>query len=127
VNNKVALAIEGKPLRTVLRWQLYATAAAMSLAALWAGLHGALSALAGGLISVAAGAAFGCIASHSRKRTAGEVLRALYRAEASKVGLIVLLLWVTLRNYEQIVHGAFFSTFILTIIFFSMAIVVRDR
>jgi ATP synthase protein I len=123
----VALAIEGKPIRTVLRWQLYATAAAMSLAAFWVGLHGALSALAGGLISVAAGAVFGCIATHSKKRTAGEVLRALYRAEASKVGLIVLLLWVTLRNYEQIVHGAFFSTFILTIIFFSMAIVVRDR
>jgi F0F1-type ATP synthase assembly protein I len=125
--NKVALAIEGKPLRIVLRWQLYATAAAMSLAAFWGGLHGALSALAGGLISIAAGAVFGCIATHSRKRTAGEVLRALYRAEAAKVGLIVVLLWVTLRNYEQIVHGAFFATFILTIIFFSMAIVVRDR
>jgi F0F1-type ATP synthase assembly protein I len=125
--SRVALAIEGKPIRTVLRWQLYATAAAMSLAAIWMGLHGALSALAGGLINVAAGAVFGCIATHSRKRTAGEVLRALYRAEAGKVGLIVVLLWVTLRNYEQIVHGAFFSTFILTIFFFSMAIVVRDR
>ena len=125
--NKVALAIEGKPLRTVLRWQLYATAAAMSLAAFWVGPHGALSALAGGLINVAAGAVFGCIATHSRKRTAGEVLRALYRAEASKVGLIVVLLWLTLSNYEQIVHGVFFGTFILTIIFSSMAIVVRDR
>lgn len=125
--SRVALAIEGKPIRTVLRWQLYATAAAMSLAAIWMGLHGALSALAGGLINVAAGAVFGCIVTHSPKRTAGEVLRALYRAEAGKIGLIVILLWVTLRNYEQIVHGAFFSTFILTIFFFSMAIVVRDR
>jgi ATP synthase protein I len=125
--NKVALAIEGKPIRTVLMWQLYATAAAMSLAAIWVGLHGALSALAGGLISVAGGAVYGCIATHSKKRTAGEVLRALYRAEASKVGLIVVLLWLTLRNYEQIVHGAFFSTFILTVVFFSMAIAVRDR
>jgi F0F1-type ATP synthase assembly protein I len=120
--NKVALAIEGKPIRTVLRWQLYATAAAMSLAGFWLGFHGALSALAGGLINVAAG-----VATHSRKRTAGEVLRALYRAEASKVGLIVVLLWLTLRNYEQVVHGVFFSTFILTIIFSSMAIIVRDR
>jgi ATP synthase protein I len=125
--NKVALAIEGKPIRTVLRWQLYATAAAMSLAGLWLGLHGALSALAGGLINVVAGAVFGCVATHSRKRTAGEALRGLYRAETSKVGLIVVLLWLTLRNYEQIVHGVFFGTFILTVIFFSMAIVVRDR
>jgi ATP synthase protein I len=125
--NEVALAIGGKPIRTVLKWQLYATAAAMSLAAIWMGLHGALSALAGGLINVAAGTVFGFVATHSRKRTAGEVLRAAYRAEASKVGLIVVLLWLTLRNYEQIVHGVFFSTFILTIIFSSMAIVVRDR
>jgi ATP synthase protein I len=125
--NKVALAIEGKPIRTVLRWQLYATAAAMLLAAFWMGLHGALSALAGGLINVAAGAVFGWVATNSKKRTAGEVLRALFRAEASKVGLIVVLLGLTLLHYEQIVHGAFFSTFILTIIFFSMAIVVRDR
>jgi ATP synthase protein I len=125
--NSVALVNEGKPIRTVLRWQLYATAASMLLAALWVGLHGALSALAGGLINVAAGAVFGWIATHSRKRTAGEVLRALYRAEASKVGLIVVLLWLTLLHYKQIVLVAFFGTFILTVIFFSMAIVVRDR
>ncbi|MGZ8155424.1 MAG: ATP synthase subunit I [Burkholderiales bacterium] len=123
----MALVNEGKPIRTVLRWQLYATAASMLLAALWVGLHGALSALAGGLINVAAGAVFGWIATHSRKRTAGEVLRALYRAEASKVGLIVVLLWLTLLHYKQIVLVAFFGTFILTVIFFSMAIVVRDR
>ncbi|MGZ8204141.1 MAG: ATP synthase subunit I [Burkholderiales bacterium] len=123
----MALVNEGKPIRTVLRWQLYATAASMLLAALWVGLHGALSALAGGLINVAAGAVFGWIATHSRKRTAGEVLRALYRAEASKVGLIVVLLGLTLLHYKQIVLVAFFGTFILTVIFFSMAIVVRDR
>ena len=125
--NKVALANEGRPIRTVLRWQLYATAAAMLMAGFWIGFHGALSALAGGLINVVAGAVFGCIATHSKKRTAGEVLRALYRAEAGKVGLIVVLLWLTLMHYKQIVHGAFFGTFILTVFFFSMAIVVRRR
>ena len=125
--NRVALANEGKPIRTVLRWQLYATAAAALIAAFWVGLHGALSALAGGLINVAAGAVFGWIATHSKKRTAGEVLRALYRAEAGKVGSIVVLLWLTLMHYKEIVHGAFFGTFILTVIFFSMAIVVRGR
>ena len=30
-------------------------------------------------------------------------------------------------HYKQIVHGAFFGTFILTVFFFSMAIVVRRR
>lgn len=125
--NSVALVNEGKPIRTVLRWQFYATAASMSIAGFWMGRHGALSALLGGLINLTAGAAFGWIAAHSRKRTAGEALLALIRAEASKVGLIVVQLWLVLVHYKQLVLAPFFGTFILTVIFFSMAFFVRDR
>ena len=121
------LFIEGKPLRTVLRWQVYATATSMFIAGLWFGRHGALSALLGGLINVAAGAVFGLVATRSRKRTAGEALIALMRAEAGKVVLIVLQLWLVLANYKQLVLAPFFCTFILTVIFFSMAFFVRDR
>ena len=121
------LFIEGKPLRTVLRWQVYATAASMLIAGLWFGRHGALSALLGGLINVTAGAVFGLVATRSRKRTVGEALIALMRAEAGKVALIVLQLWLVLVNYKQLVLAPFFGTFILTVIFFSMAFFVRDR
>ncbi|MGZ5090573.1 MAG: ATP synthase subunit I [Burkholderiales bacterium] len=121
------LLIEGKPLRTVLRWQVYATATSMFIAGLWFGRHGALSALFGGLINVTAGAVFGLVATRSRKRTAGEALIALMRAEAGKVVLIVLQLWLVLANYKQLVLAPFFGTFILTVIFFSMAFFVRDR
>jgi ATP synthase protein I len=123
----VPLLIEGKPLRTVLRWQLYATVASMFLAGFWLGQHGAYSALMGGLINVLAGAVFGWVATRSRKRTAGEALLAMMRAEASKVALIVLQLWLVLVHYKQLVLVPFFGTFILTVIFFSMAILVRDR
>ena len=121
------LLVEGKPLRTVLRWQLYASAASMLIAAIWVGPHGALSALLGGFINVAAGTVFGWVAAHSRKSTPAEALLALIRAEAAKVVLIVLQLWVVLVNYKQLVVAPFFGTFILTVIFFSFAIFVRDR
>ena len=118
---------EGKPIRTVLRWQLYATAASMLIAGLWVGLHGVLSALLGGLVTVTAGAVFGWVATRSSKRSPGEVLRALLRAEAGKVGLIVLQLWLVLAYYKQVVMAAFFGAFFLTVIIFSMAIFVRNR
>ena len=121
------LLIEGKAIRTVLRWQLYATAAAMLLAGMWLGPHGAASALLGGLINLTAGAVFGWVATHSRKATAGETMLALLRAEAAKVGLIVAQLWAVLVTYKQLVLAPFFGTFILTVIFFSMAFFVSDR
>jgi F0F1-type ATP synthase assembly protein I len=99
----------------------------MLLAAFWWGLHGAISALFGGLINVAAGTVFGLVATHSRKRTVGEALIALARAEAGKVALIVLQLWLVLAYYKPLMPAPFFGTFILTVIFFSMAIFVRER
>lgn len=121
------LLIEGKPIRTVLRWQVYATAASMLIAGYWFGLHGALSALLGGLINVTAGAVFGWVATRSRKRTAGEALVGLMRAETGKVALIVVQLWLVLVHYKQLVPAPFFGTFIMTVILFSMAIFVRYR
>ena len=118
---------EGKPVRTVLRWQLYATAASMSIAALISGFHGALSALLGGLVNIVAGAVFGWVATRSARKTAGEAMLAVLRAEALKVALIVLQLWLVLTYYDEIVSGAFFGTFVLTVILFSMAIFVRNR
>lgn len=91
------------------------------------GLHGACSALLGGLINVAAGTVFGCLAPRGGNRSAGEALVALMRAEAAKITLIVVQLWLVLALYQQLVTVFFFGTFILTVFFFSMAIFVRSR
>lgn len=99
----------------------------MSIAGLWMGPHGAASALLGGLVNMTAGAVFGWVATRSSKRSPGEVLLALLRAEAGKVGLIVIQLWLVLAYYKQVVMAAFFGTFFLTVILFSMAIFVRNR
>ena len=119
--------IEGKPVRTVLRWQLYATAASMLTAGLWMGLHGALSAFLGGFINLSSGAVFGWVATRSRKSTAAEAMLGVVRAEAAKVALIVAQLWAVLVSYSELELAPFFDTFVLTVIFFSMAFFVRDR
>jgi F0F1-type ATP synthase assembly protein I len=123
----VALRIAGKPVRTVLKWQLYTTAALMLIAGYWWGPNGALSALSGGLINLTAGTVFGLIATHSSRRTLGEAMTALMRAEVGKVALIVAQLWVVLVYYKQLMLAPFFVTFIVTVICFSMAIFVRER
>ena len=123
----MSLLIERKALRTVLRWQVYATVASMLLAGMLMGIHGALSALAGGFINIVAGTVFGVVATRSRKRTAAEAMIAVARAETAKIVLIVALMWLTLAGYRELVQAPFFATFVLTVIFFSMAIFVRDR
>jgi F0F1-type ATP synthase assembly protein I len=109
---------------------LYATAASTLIAGLWMGSHGAASALAGGLVNVVAGAVYGLVAWKSSSRTnrsVGDALIAVMRAEAVKIALIVIQLWLVLAYYKQLMLGPFFGTFVLTVIFFSMAIFVRER
>ena len=116
----------GRPVLTVLRWQIAATAALVAVAALVVGTHGALSALAGGLISIVAGTAAALVASMGSKKSAGGVLMGALRAEAVKVGLAVLLLWLVLVNYGEAVVGALIATFVVTLLIFAMAFFVRD-
>jgi ATP synthase protein I len=124
---RVALLIGGKPIRTVLRWQLYATIVSALIAVYWQGSHAAYSALLGGFINIAAGAVFGWMVARGDSSTAGEALHVLFRAEASKVILIVAQLWLVLAAYREIVLAAFFGTFFLTVILFAMAFIARER
>jgi len=115
-----------KPIRTVLRWQLLATAALMLVAAAWVGTPGALSAALGGSVSVFSGLAAAVVASLGRAGSAGEVLLVALGAEAVKIGLIVVLLWLALTMYRDIVVLAFIGTFTATALIFAMAFFVRD-
>ncbi len=115
-----------KPVLTVLRWQLAATAALVLLGALIAGEHGAASALAGGLISITAGLASAAVASMGNTKSAGGVVMGALRGEAVKLGLAVLLLWLVLVNYSQAVVGALIASFVVTLLIFAMAFFVRE-
>lgn len=115
-----------KPIRTVLRWQLIATAALTLAGGILAGVDGALSAALGGAVSVCAGWVAAVVASKGKAQTAGEVLIAALMAEGVKIGLIVILLWLVLATYEGVVAPAFFGSFLVTVLIFGMAFFVRE-
>ena len=116
----------GKPVLTVLRWQLAATGALALAAALVAGRHGAVSALAGGFVSITAGLAAALVASMGNAKSAGGIVLSALRAEVVKLGLAVLLLWIVLVNYAEAVVGVFVGAFLVTMLIFAMAFFVRD-
>jgi ATP synthase protein I len=115
-----------RPIRIVLRWQLIVTAVLTLVAALLWGRDGAISAALGGAVNVVAGWVFGWRVAQGGARSAGEALRTALRAEAMKVLLIIAGLWLVLANYRDIVHAAFFTSFVITVGVFAAAIAVRD-
>jgi len=122
--------LKTKPIRTVLRWQLIATAAVAAVAGVWVGWQGALSAALGGLVNVSAGIAYALLLGLGLRVTrgpdVGTSLVAMFRAEAGKLLLIVAQLWLVLSIYKELVPAAFFSAFVITVVIFSMAFFVRD-
>jgi len=115
-----------KPIRTVMRWQAAATLAITLTAALVLGMHGAISAAAGGGISLCAGAIAGWVASRSHGGSAGGVLVSALRAEAIKIGVSMLLLWLLLKSYDEAMVGVVIGSFLVTMLIFTMAFFVRD-
>ena len=116
----------GRPVRTVLKWQVIATVVLILLAWLWGGAEAALSAALGGAVSVCAGGMSALVAAAGKTQSAGGVLIAALLAEGVKIGLIVVLLWTVLVMVDDLVMPAFFGSFFTTILLFSMAFFVRE-
>jgi|SRR3990172_115839 len=123
---RAANSIASRPIRTVLRWQVYITVALALVAAGWTGIHGAISALLGGMIIVTAGLVYAILISGRRAKSAGETLRTLVKAEAGKIALIVLQSWLVLTTYDGVVVTVFFAVFFIAVLVFPMALLVRD-
>lgn len=121
-----SLGLLRKPIRTVLRWQIIATAVVTLAGGILAGVDGALSAALGGAVSICAGLASAVVASKGRAHTAGDVLVGALMAEGVKIGLIVLLLWLVLATYQGVVATVLFGSFITTVLVFGLAFFVRD-
>ena len=116
-----------KPIRTVLRWQLFATAALTLLAGVMAGAHGAFSAALGGAVSVVAGWVSAAVAMTGKADSAGGGLVTALKAEGVKLGVIAILLWLVLVAYSEVVVPVFLGSFIATVLIFSMAFFVREH
>jgi ATP synthase protein I len=115
-----------RPIRIVLGWQVIVTAALTLVASLLWGLDGAVSAALGGGVNLLAGWAYGWRVSQGEAGSAGEALRTMFRAEAIKVLLILAGLWLVLQQYKDVVHVAFFATFVITVGVFAAAIAVPE-
>ena len=115
-----------RPIRTVLWWQVAATAALTLAGALLAGVHGAVSAAMGGAVSIIAGWVSAVVAARGKAQSAGGVLVSALKAEAVKIGLIVLLLWLVLATYDEVVAPALLGSFVITVLIFTMAFFVRE-
>ena len=115
-----------KPIRYVLKWQALATLAIAVVAGIWAGVHGAVSAVLGGVVNLSACVVYAFVLGLGKPASAGATVVALFRAEASKVLVIVLQLWLVLATYRDIVLPAFLATFVITVFLFGVALLVRD-
>ncbi len=116
-----------QPIRTVLRWQLLATALAVVILGWLAGTHGAISAALGGAISMAGGLAAAWFALRKPSSDAATVVTSALVAEALKVVLIIAGLVAVFVLYKKVVAVGLIATFIVTTILFSMAFFVRDN
>ena len=96
------------------------------IAGLLGGIHAAVSALLGGMISVIAAWVFAVVGDRGVTRSAGTALLGMLRAEAAKIGLMVLLLWLVLTFYRDVVVPGLIGSFVATVLIFALAILVRE-
>lgn len=89
-------------------------------------MQGALSALLGGVVNIAAGVVFAMLIALGRPVSAEATVRTMLRAEVAKITVIVLQLWLILTTYTDVVHAAFFSAFVVTVLVSQAAILIRD-
>ena len=115
-----------RPVRTVLLWQVGATAVMALAAALIADTTSLFSAAAGGAVGILAGLAAALVASLSSRRSAGAALLGALRAEVLRLGLAFAVAWLVLAHYPGVAVAAFLATLVVTMLIFSMAFIVRD-
>jgi len=115
-----------KPYLAVLKWQALVTGGLALVAGLWAGGHGALSAVLGGLVNITAGVVYAVVVLRPKPATAGRTMTTLFRAEGSKILVILAQLWIVLATYRDVVLPAFLAAFVITVLLSSVAPFVRD-
>ena len=135
------------PLRLALTWQIASTILLAVPGAWFSGVHGAISAVLGGMVAMAGGLAFAWFAAERKtapsltnalpsvsssalpnvaSEAAWDGLTRIFKAEAAKVGVIIALLWLVLASYKEVAVIWFIGTFIVAVIIFSMAIFIRN-
>ena len=109
----------------MLRWQLSATAVVAVIALMVSGMHAGFSALFGGL-SVAIAAFVASKVAQRNNKEAAAILINMLKAEAIKILLIVILLFVTFKVYKQLVPFALVAGLAAAALFSGAAMAKQD-
>jgi ATP synthase protein I len=113
------------PFGRVAGWQFVATGIIAAGGGIGWGWPGAVSGLLGGIVNLAAGAAYAFVVGLADPSSAGGTLVTAFRAEAVKIVLIVLQLWLVLTMYHEVVHAVFFAAFVVTVLVTQAAVLIR--
>ena len=113
--------------RPIFGSQVLATIIIASIAAWFTGVHGAISAALGGLISIIAGLVFVLLTARNKVRSAGDVLLVALKAEAAKLFLAIVLLLLVFAVYQEVVVVGLIGSFVVSILIFSMALFAGDK
>jgi F0F1-type ATP synthase assembly protein I len=113
-------------MRAALSWQFVVTAIAASVAIVLGGIHASISAALGGGVVLLANAGYAFTVGFGAPRTAGATLRFMLRAEAVKVTLFALSLWLVFTSYREVVPVALIGTLIVTVLVWPVALLYRD-
>ncbi len=116
--------IRNEPLRRVVFWQTLATGLATLVCGWLMGMHGAISALLGGLVSIAASLVYAVLIDRHEGYTAGDVVKTALKAEGIKISIMIVLLLGVFLLYKEVVPIVFIGVFIVAAIIFSMALFV---
>jgi ATP synthase protein I len=78
------------------------------------------------LCNITAGVVYAVVLHIGKPVTAGRTMATLFRAEAGKILVILAQLLLVLATYRNVVVPAFFGAFVITVLLFRVALIVRD-
>lgn len=118
--------LASRPIRAVLLWQSLTGLVFALVAAAWSGGDAAWSAAMGGGVTVASTIAYALMLGAGEKASAAASVATMLRAEAVKIVVVIGGLWLALTRFEGVVPSALFATFVVTVLLFRVAFLVRN-
>ena len=118
--------LKTRSIRILLCWQAGAVVAFAALGGLWSGGHGAISGALGAGINLVANFVYALMGGIVRPASAAAALFVILRAEAFKIGLILVQLFLVMKLYSNLAAGPFITAFIATALMFAIALRSRS-
>ena len=79
------------------------------------------------MVSICGGLGFAVVVSYWKAKSAWGALSLALKAEAIKIALLVILMWLVLATFEDVVAVEFIGSFIVSVAISTMAILVPEH